>query len=101
MFMDTSYKITCQTCSQLEPMKIKHPTDLMACIELMKKLIENGNFEKESSNFELMNPKTPDGFWQDDIMCYSIRCKECGQIYVCVCDTYHGNGHFAKTNFFI
>lgn len=89
-------KAMCQNCSHLKLIKIKVPSDLTYCIEFMKKLENDDGFEKVASNFELEQPKTQDGFWQNDVMYYSIRCKECGQIYSCVCDTYHGNGEFSK-----
>ena len=92
----TLHETGCKTCSQLTALKIKVPSDLLACIGMIKCLIENGGFEKVSSNFELENPKTPDGYWKDDLMYYAIRCKECGQLYSCICDTYHGSGKFGK-----
>ena len=89
-------KAMCQNCSHLKPIKIKVPSDLFLCIEFIKELVDTDSFERVTSNFELEQPKTPDGFWQDDVLYYSIRCKECGQIYLCVCDTYHGSGKFSK-----
>lgn len=89
-------KPDCLVCSQLEALKIRTPDDLIACIDMIKDLIANGEFERISSNFELEHPKTPEGWWQDDLMYYSIRCRVCGQAYSCVCDTFHGSGRFGK-----
>lgn len=91
-------KKNCSTCSQLKTLKIKTPTELFDCIEMIKELIRQEGFETVSSNFELEYPKTIDGYWKEDVMYYSIRCKGCKQVYSCVCDTYHGNGSFEKEN---
>ena len=86
------YKKDCSVCSHLEEIKIEHPSEMLSCVEMVKELIASGNFEKLKSNFELEKPKTEDGYWQDDVMYYSFRCKNCGQEFSLCCDTYHGSG---------
>ncbi len=85
-------KKECPVCSHLEEIKIEHPSEMLSCVETVKELIASGNFEKLKSNFELENPKTEDGYWQDDVMYYSLRCKNCGQEFSLCCETYHGSG---------
>ena len=36
------------------------------------------------------------GYWVDDLITHEIKCKKCGTVFVCACDTYHGNGSFGK-----
>lgn len=86
----------CAVCPQLKPLEFKTPSDFLSCVERIKHFIEQGEFETVSSNFELEHPQTPDGVWKDDVMYASIRCRACGQIWSCVCDTYHGGGRFTK-----
>lgn len=46
-------KAMCQNCSHLKLIKIKVPSDLINCIEFMKKLVNDDGFEKVASNYEL------------------------------------------------
>lgn len=85
-------KKECSVCSHLESIKIEHLSEMFSCIEIIKALIASGNFEKLKSNFELEKPKTEEGYWQDDVMYYSFRCKNCGQEFSLCCETYHGSG---------
>lgn len=83
---------SCAICTQLKPHHFKSSKDFLDCLQSFKSLLESGNFEFVSSNFELEQPTNDEGFWQNDILHYTIRCKECGRKFCCSCDTYHGNG---------
>ena len=68
----------CQNCSHLKLIKIKVPSDLTYCIEFMKKLENDDGFEKVASNFELEQPKTQDGYMNDNQMMQIAHLKEMG-----------------------
>ena len=84
------FKKKCDVCYQLKHRHLTTPEDFLECLQLFKSLLESGNFEYVTSNFELEQPKRNNGCWQDDTMEYIIRCKACGRKYCCFCDTYHG-----------
>ena len=90
------FKKKCEVCSQLKSKRIEKPEDFLDCLQLFKILLESGNFEYVTSNFELEHPKHNSGCWQDDTMWYDIRCKACGRKYGCFCDTYHGHASLRK-----
>ena len=89
-------KKRCEACSQLKPHRFEGTQGFLEQLQVFQKLLESGEFEFVSSNFELEHPKNADGCWVDDIMEYTVRCKACGRQYCCSCDTYHGLGGLDK-----
>ena len=71
--------------------------DYLACIEYIRQHVTNGGFEllEEESTCPLNQVKTEDGC-ADEIMVHMIRCKHCGQVFICVVNTYRVSGSFKK-----
>ncbi len=87
----------CLVCDNIPLTKwFASPKEYMLCLNYIQKLLDSGDFEMESQTCDLDKVKNDMGYWVDDLIAHTIRCKRCGQTYTCSADTYHGNGRFLK-----
>ncbi len=87
---------TCDNCGDIRLVKLfRSPYEYLQCVEYIKDLIAEGGFELLEGNCSLDEVKDDNG-WADDIIYHAIRCKKCGQVYSCCCNTYRGGGSFGR-----
>lgn len=87
---------TCDNCGNIRLVKLfRSPYEYLQCVEYIKGLIADGGFELIEGNCPLDKVKDEDG-WADDVIYHAIKCKKCGQVYSCCCNTYRGGGSFMK-----
>lgn len=87
----------CENCGNIKTVKFfSSPYEYLQCVEYIKSLISNGNFELREGNCSLDEVKDKNGCWADDIIYHVIKCKKCGQKFSCCCNTYRGGGGFKK-----
>lgn len=90
-------KTTCESCNDIRLVRLfRSPYEYLQCIGYIKELIAGGGFELAEGNCSLDEVKDNNGCWADDIIYHVIRCKECGQVFSCCCNTYRGGGGFKK-----
>ena len=88
---------TCENCDEIRLVKLfRSSYEYMQCINYIKSLISSGGFELVEGNCSFDEIKDKDGCWLDDIIYHVIKCKKCGQVYSCSCNTYRGGGGFMK-----
>lgn len=88
---------TCDNCGEIRLVKLfRSPYEYLQCIKYIKALIADGRFEFVEGNCPLDEVKDKDGCWADDIIYHVIKCRTCGQVYSCCCNTYRGGGSFEK-----
>ena len=87
----------CLVCDNIKLIKrIGSPGLYLQCLNDIQKLLDSGDFKMKSKTCDLDIVKDDNGCWVDDLICHTIKCKHCGQVYTCSVDTYHGNGYFKK-----
>jgi hypothetical protein len=87
----------CVVCDNIQLTKwFASPKEYMQCLNYIQKLLDSGDFEMESQTCDLDKVKNDNGYWVDDLIAHTIRCRHCGQAYTCSVDTYHGNGRFRE-----
>ena len=59
-------------------------------------ILSSEKYEMVANNCPIDALKTEDGYWVDDGIWHTIQCKECGTLFTCSVDTYHGFGSFRK-----
>lgn len=88
---------TCENCKDMKTIKnFSTPEKYLAALERIKELLASGDYEMEYSDCPLDKVKDENGYWIDDIIVHKIKCKQCGAVFICSCDTYHGKGSFRK-----
>ena len=87
----------CSVCDKVELREdFPTPEAYLECLDYIQKLIDSGNFELESQTCDPDKVLDADGYFVEDIICHTIKCKCCGQAYSCGMNTYHGSGRFRK-----
>ena len=76
--------------------RIGSPQEYLQCLNYIQTLLDSGDYKMISKTCDLDKVKDDNGYWVDDIIVHTIRCKHCTQTYTCSVDTYHGNGSFRK-----
>lgn len=86
----------CDICKKIKMNKI---INLQEYEELLKELVENGNYEyvNEESSCSPYENKDENGYYIDDVICHILKCKKCKTKIIISCDTYHGRGHLKIT----
>lgn len=88
---------TCDNCSDIGLVKLfRSPSEYLKCIGYIKELIADGGFELIEGSCALDEVKDKNGCWADDIIYHVVKCRKCGQVYSCRCNTYRGGGGFGK-----
>jgi len=72
--------------------------DYMNCLNYIQQLIDAKRFVLVFASCPLDKVKDENGYWFDDIIAHTIRCKSCGKCYTCSADTFHGGGSFEKAS---
>jgi len=72
------------------------PIDYLNCLDYIKSLLKTGKYEIANQTCDLDKIKDASGHWIEDIITHEISCKNCGQVFICSCDTFHGLGGFRK-----
>ena len=89
----------CYNCKTIQTVKqIKSAEEYLAILEDMKALVARGKYELFACSHPIDAVKNENGFWVDDGIWHTIKCKECGTFFTCSVDTYHGRGSFEKRN---
>lgn len=87
----------CENCQDLVLRKSFYSKqDWLNCLEYIKELIENGNYELVESDCDLNNILNANGEWSKDDFHHVIQCKCCGKRYMCHANTYRGGGGFIE-----
>lgn len=87
----------CENCQDIVLRKSFHSKqDWLNCLEYIKELIKNENYELVESTCDFDNIRYEDGKWSNDEFRHVIKCKCCGKRYLCYVNTYRGGGGFIK-----
>lgn len=87
----------CDNCKDIKTIKrISGSEEYLAILENMKALLLSEKYEMFASNHPIDAVIDENGYWVDDGIWHTIRCKECGMLFTCSVDTYHGFGSFKK-----
>lgn len=66
--------------------------DWLNCLEYIKELRGNENYELVESTCGFENIRNANGEWSKDEFRHVIKCKCCGKRYLCYANTYRGGG---------
>lgn len=89
--------IICKSCEDVVLQKKFYSVQAwLDCIEYIKELLESGRFDLIEATCDFDNIRDKNGKWSSDNIYYVIRCKNCGQVFRCYADTYHGSGEFVN-----
>ena len=83
----------CDTCKNIEVGKFETPEEYFDTLSHLKKLITNENYEIFASDYPIDAVQDENGCWVDDVILHIVKCKKCGALIYCYCDTYHGKGN--------
>ena len=87
----------CDRCRKIKTVKqIKSEEEYLTILEGIKKLLSNEKYDMVANNCPIDVVKTEDGYWADDGIWHTIKCKDCGAFFTCSVDTYHGFGSFRR-----
>ena len=87
----------CSVCDKVELREwFPTPNDYLECLSYIQSLIDSGAFEMESQTCDLDKVMDEDGYFVEDVISHTIRCKHCGQAFSCGIVTYRGSGSFEK-----
>lgn len=87
----------CDACKNIKIIKNLSPAEkYISVLEQLKELLASGDYEMAFSTCPLDAVKDENGYWFDDLIVHEIKCKKCGTIFACSCDTYHGRGSLYK-----
>ena len=90
---------TCDSCKNVKAIRrFLTPNKYLSALGQMEKLLASGNYEILFATCPIDKVMNDDGYWYDDIIAHEIRCKQCGTIFICSCDTYHGRGMLERKN---
>ena len=85
----------CDICENNQLRKcFPKPDDYLACLDYIRGLIDSGDFDMESQTCDIDKVKNQNGCWADDIIEHTIKCKKCGQMFICSANTFRGGGSF-------
>ena len=82
----------CDTCKNIEVGKFETPEEYLDTLSYLKELIANENYEMFASDYPIDAVQDENGYWVDDVIVHMVKCKKCGALICCYCDTYHGKG---------
>ncbi len=68
--------------------------DYLDCLNYIHSLVKQEKYEIINQTCSLDKVTSANGSWINDIITHEIKCKACGQVFTCFCDTYHGSGGF-------
>ena len=89
--------IVCKECSDIILWdNFYTPNQYQRCLAYINELLETGKYELIRATCNLDKVKNEEGCFVDDSIYHVIKCKKCGQVFTCYCNTYHGNGSFYK-----
>ncbi len=87
----------CFICDRVKKIeKFSSSDDYLDCLGYIQKLVNSKDFRFTQISCPTSMVYDERGFWVDDILIHIIRCNNCGQKFICECDTYHGRGSFGK-----
>ena len=72
------------------------PDDYVNCLNYIQRLLGRGEYELLEATCDLKQVRNEQGQWADDIIVHVIRCRGCGQVFTCACNTWRGSGSFRK-----
>lgn len=72
------------------------PRDWLNCLEYLKTLLERGTYELTEQTCDFDAVRGEDGKWSADLFRWVLRCRTCGQTYICYANTYRGCGGFRR-----
>lgn len=86
----------CDICKNIEVKEFETPKEYFDVLLYLKELTESENYEMFSGDYPIDAVQDENGCWVDDIIFHELKCKKCGAIISCYCDTFHGKGHLIK-----
>lgn len=86
----------CDICKNIEVGQIETPEKYLDVLSHFKELISSGNYEMFDSDYSIDVVRDENGRWVDDFISHAIKCKKCGAVISCYCDTFHGKGSLKK-----
>ena len=97
MFFQRKSKM-CDSCRAVKTYKrFPSPDTYLSALESVKGLLAGGNYEMLFSSCPIEKVKDDNGYWFDDSIAHKIKCKQCGTVFICSCNTYHGIGSLERT----
>ena len=87
----------CEICEKVKTVDFfPTPKAYLDCLKYIQSLVDSGSFQFESKDCDTDKVKDENGCWIDDVICHVIKCKNCGQCFICGVVTYRGRGSFRK-----
>ena len=83
----------CDVCRNVKVGKFETPEEYLDTLSYLKELIANENYEMFASDYPIDAVQYENGCWVDDVIVHMVKCKKCGALIYCYCDTYHGKGN--------
>lgn len=91
------FNTMCEKCQDIVLRKSFYSKqDWLNCLEYIKELIANENYELVESTCDFDNIRNADGEWSNDEFRHVVKCKCCGKRYLCYANTYRGGGGFVE-----
>ena len=87
----------CELCDKVVEIAAFSSTEqYMECLDCIKILIKKNCLVPMGQTCGFDDVKNENDTWFSDIIEHKLKCTECGEKFVCFCDTYHGNGSFKQ-----
>lgn len=87
----------CVICEKVKTIEcFPTPEAYFECLNYIQSLVDSGSFLFVSKDCDTDKVKNKDGHWIADVISHVIRCKNCGQCFICTAITYRGGGGFQK-----
>jgi hypothetical protein len=85
-------QMSCSLCDLCQKVPIRTPGELRKVVRVARANLEDGTIveiaSEESTPLSALRPEGP----LPDIIRPNFRCRECGQMFLLRCETYHGSG---------
>lgn len=83
----------CDVCRNVKVGKLENQEEYLETLSYLKEMIANDNYEMFASDYPIDAVQDENGCWVDDVIVHTVKCKKCGALIYCYCDTYHGKGN--------
>lgn len=87
----------CEVCNTISAdYDIVLPKQYERTMTYIQDLIDQKQLIPVEGNCDIDQYKSENGCWAGDVIYHILKCPECGQLFRCSIDTYHGKGGFAR-----
>lgn len=85
----------CEKCGNVRlRSSISSNEEYLDCLQYVQFLVDGGDFKFMEKDCDVDKVKNADGHYVADSLRHAIKCKTCGQCFVCSADTFRGEGSF-------